>query len=108
MSQCGRLPNSQMGTPMAASPRPEEPQPTRGIQCSDCRNVARTSYYALNDRPICARCKPQYAERIARANGPGAWPRTVTLGVLAALGGALLTAIGISLIGPVRIICGVA
>lgn len=92
---------------MAASARPEEPQRTRGVQCSDCRNVSRTSYYALNDRPICARCKPQYAERIARAKGPGAWARTVTLAVLAALGGAILTAIGISLIGPVRIICGV-
>lgn len=92
---------------MAASARPEEPQKTRGVQCSECGTVSRVSYYALNERPICARCKPQYAERIDRAKGPGAWSRTVALAVLAALGGAILTAIGISLIGPVRIICGV-
>ena len=94
---------------MAASPvpSPEQPQNIRGIQCSDCRNVSRTAYYALNERPVCARCKQQYAERIARATGPGAWPRTVIQAMLVALAGAVLTAIGISIFGMVRIACSV-
>jgi hypothetical protein len=93
---------------MAASAVPTpEPQRTRGIQCSDCRSVSRTSYYALNDRPVCARCKQQYAERIALAKGPGAMTRTVLLGMGAAVGGAILTAIGISIFGMMRILCSV-
>ena len=94
---------------MAASavPNPEQPQRVRGIQCSDCRNVSRTAYYALNERPVCARCKPQYAERIARAKGAGAMARTVVQGILAALGGALLTALGISIFGMIRILCSI-
>ena len=81
---------------MAASPlpAPEQPQPVRGMQCSDCRNVSRTSYYALNERPVCVRCKQQYAERIARAKAPGAWGRTVIQGFNAAAVGALVTALG--------------
>jgi hypothetical protein len=94
---------------MAASPipSPEEPERVRGIQCSDCRNVSRVSYYALNDRPICARCKQQYADRIARAKAPGAWARTVFQGVNAASVGAVITAIGISIFGFTRILCAI-
>jgi hypothetical protein len=94
---------------MAASPipQPEEPQRVRGIQCSDCKNVSRTSYYALNERPLCVRCKQQYADRIARATAPGAWGRTVIQGVNAAGLGALLTALCITIFGFTRILCAV-
>jgi len=94
---------------MAASPlpAPEQPQPVRGMQCSDCRNVSRTSYYALNERPVCVRCKQQYAERIARAKAPGAWGRTVIQGFNAAAVGALVTALGITIFGFTRILCAV-
>lgn len=92
---------------MAASARPDEPQRVRGIHCSDCKSPSRTSYYVLNERPLCARCKPKYAERIALAKGPGAMARTVGLGLVAALVGAILTAIGISLFGLVRVLCAV-
>lgn len=93
---------------MAASAVPTpEPQRTRGISCSDCKNVSRTSYYVLNDRPLCARCKPKYSERIDRATGPGAMSRTVVQGTLAAVGGAVLTAIGISVFGMMRVLCSV-
>src|SRR2546423_1531942 len=93
---------------MAASAVPSpEPQRVRGIQCSDCRNVSRTSYYALNERPVCARCKQQYPERIALAKGPGALTRTIVQGVAAAVGGAILTAIGLSIFGLIRILCSV-
>ena len=94
---------------MAASPvpSPEEPQRPRGVQCSDCRNVSRTAYYALNERPICARCRQQYVDRIARAKAPGAWRRTVFQGFNAASLGALVTALGISIFGMTRILCAV-
>jgi hypothetical protein len=94
---------------MAASPLPvpERPERVRGIQCSDCRNVSRISYYALNERPVCVRCKQQYAERIARATAPGAWGRTVIHGFNAAALGALVTALSISIFGFTRILCAV-
>ena len=93
---------------MAASPIPNpEPDRRRGMQCSDCRNVSRTSYYALNERPVCVRCKQQYAQRIELAKGPGAMTRCVMLGSLAAIAGAILTAIGISIFGLMRILCSV-
>jgi hypothetical protein len=94
---------------MAASPvpSPEQPQRVRGIQCSDCRSVSRTTYWALNERPVCAKCKQQYAERIQRATGPGAMTRVLVQGILAALGGAIITAIGISIFGMTRILFSV-
>src|SRR5690349_19708029 len=94
---------------MTASPvpNPEEPKRVHAIQCSDCRNVSRISYYALNERPICARCKLQYAERIARAKGHGAWNRAVFQGFNAASIGALVTALSITLFGLTRMICAV-
>src|SRR5947209_6260748 len=94
---------------MAASPIPsrEEPERVRGIQCSDCRNVSRISYYALNDRPVCVRCKQQYADRIARGTAPGAWGRAVFQGLNAASVGAVVTALGISIFGFTRILCAV-
>jgi hypothetical protein len=96
-------------TSMAASPvpSPEQPQRVRGIQCSDCRNVSRTTYWALNERPVCAKCKQQYAERIQRATGPGAMTRVLVQGIFAALGGAIITAIGISIFGMTRILFSV-
>ena len=93
---------------MAASAVPNpQPQRNRGIQCSDCKNVSRTTYYALNERPVCAKCREGYVERIDRATAPGAMTRVVMQGVLAALAGAVLTAIGISLFGATRILISV-
>jgi hypothetical protein len=86
---------------------PQQPQNIRGIQCSDCKNVSRSYYYALNERPVCTRCKQQYADRIARATAPGAWGRTVIQGVNAAGLGALVTAIGITIVGFTRILMAV-
>src|SRR5690348_7577157 len=92
-----------MADPVSAAEQPR----TSGMQCSDCRNVSRTYYYALNERPVCAKCKQQYGERIARATAPGAWGRTVIQGVNAAGVGALITALGISIFGFTRILCAV-
>ena len=93
-----------MADPVSAA---EQPQHIRGMQCSDCKNVSRSYYYALNERPVCAKCKQQYAERIAKGTAPGAWGRTVIQGVNAAGVGALVTAIGITIFGFTRILCAV-
>ena len=93
---------------MAASAVPNpQPQRSRGMQCSDCKEVSRTTYFALNERPVCAKCRQGYAERIDRATAPGAMTSVVMQGVLAALGGAVVTAIGISIFGATRILISV-
>jgi len=99
-------PTIAMADPVSAH-LPQEPQRIRGMQCSDCKNVSRTYYYALNERPVCTKCKQQYGERIARATAPGAWGRTVIHGVNAASIGALITALGITIFGFTRILCAV-
>ena len=35
----------------------------------------RTQYFALNERPICAKCRPQFAKMIARGVGAAAMRR---------------------------------
>ena len=61
--------------------------------CSECRAPMRSQYYALNERPICAKCRPQYAKMIQRGTGSAAMRRAVTQGALTtALGAAALAA----------------
>ena len=63
----------------------------------------RDRYFALNDRPICEKCRPAYAERIARCDGPGAMWRVGLQGGLIALAGAVVLAIAISIFAPLRL-----
>ena len=74
------------------------------LWCSDCRTPMRDRYFALNDRPICATCRPAYAERIKRADGPGAVWRVGMQGGLIALAGAITLAIAISIFAPLRLL----
>jgi hypothetical protein len=94
---------------MSASQRPttNAPQRSRGLQCSDCKTVLRTHYYALNERPVCAKCREPYAERIQLGAGPGAMTRTLLYGVGAALIGAVLTGLGLRIFGLLRMVCAV-
>lgn len=55
----------------------------------------RTQYFALNERPICAKCRPQFAKMIERGVGAAAMRRAVTQGVLTTLLGAAALAIGV-------------
>jgi hypothetical protein len=55
----------------------------------------RTQYFALNERPICAKCRPQFAKMIARGVGAAAMRRAVTQGVLTMLAGAAALAAGV-------------
>lgn len=63
--------------------------------CSECRAAMRTQYFALNERPICAKCRPQYAKMIERGVGPAAMRRAVIQGVLTTLAGAAALAAGV-------------
>lgn len=81
--------------PTTAAP----PPPALFMSCSECRAPMRDKYYALNDRPICAKCRPAYARKIARTDGPGAIWRVGFQGALiAVLGGAVL--FGVSSVFP--------
>jgi hypothetical protein len=55
----------------------------------------RTQYFALNERPICAKCRPQFAKMIQRGVGAAAMRRAVTHGVLTTLLGAAALAVGV-------------
>jgi hypothetical protein len=63
--------------------------------CSDCRTALRTQYFALNERPICAKCRPQYAEQIRLGTGAAAMQRAVMHGGITAVIGAAALAIGV-------------
>src|SRR5688572_902476 len=63
--------------------------------CSECRAPMRTQYFALNERPICAKCRPQFAKMIARGVGAAAMRRALTQGALTTLLGAAALAIGV-------------
>ena len=55
----------------------------------------RTQYFALNERPICAKCRPQFAKMIARGVGAAAMRRAVAQGVLTTVLGAAALAVGV-------------
>lgn len=55
----------------------------------------RTQYFALNERPICAKCRPQFAKLIERGVGAAAMRRAVTQGLLTTLLGAAALAAGV-------------
>src|SRR5687768_1122107 len=63
--------------------------------CSECRAPMRTQYFALNERPICAKCRPQFAKMIQRGVGTAAMRRAVTHGILTTLLGAAALAAGV-------------
>ena len=63
--------------------------------CSECRAPMRTQYFALNERPICAKCRPQFAKMIERGVGTAAMRRAVTQGILITLLGAAALAAGV-------------
>ncbi len=55
----------------------------------------RTQYFALNERPICAKCRPQFAKMIQRGVGAAAMQRAVIQGALTTLLGAAALAAGV-------------
>jgi len=73
------------------------------LWCSDCRAPMRAQYYVVNDRPLCAKCRPPYARRIERTDGRGAMWRVGLQGGLVALIGAAVLAAAISIFPPTRL-----
>src|SRR5215207_1771324 len=74
------------------------------LWCSDCRAPMRAQYYVVNDRPLCAKCRPPYARRIERTDGRGAMWRVGLEGGLVALIGAAVLAGAISIFPPTRLL----
>ena len=85
---------NQSAEPAAAAPY---------LWCSDCRAPMRAQYYVVNDRPLCAKCRPPYARRIERTDGRGAMWRVGLQGGLVALIGAAVLAGAISVFPPLRV-----
>lgn len=77
------------------------------LPCSDCRTAIRTYYYALETRPLCARCKVPYAAQIARGSGPGSLRRVILHGGRTALACAVLLGIGVLAFGLLRALVAV-
>lgn len=64
----------------------------------------RDTYFALNERPICAKCKPAYAEKIRRTDGQGAMLRVGLQGGIVAVIGTIVLIALISMFPPFRIL----
>ena len=73
------------------------------LSCSDCRAPMRAQYYVVNERPICAKCRPPYARRIERTDGRGAMLRVGLQGGLVALIGVVVLGASIYAFPPLRL-----
>jgi hypothetical protein len=74
------------------------------MSCSECHATMRDRYFALNERPICAKCWPAFAARIERGRGPGAFQRAFLHGLVVALIGAAVLGTLVLFIPFVRIV----
>ena len=68
----------------------------------------RDRYFALNERPICAKCRPAFAKRIERGTGASAFRRAALHGLLAAFAGAAVLGTGVLFIPFLRIFVVIA
>ena len=82
---------------------PATPDAALYMSCSECRAPMREKYFSMNERPICAKCCPQYARRIKRTDGPGAIWRVGLQGALVALVGVVVLVVVITIFPPARI-----
>jgi hypothetical protein len=69
-------------------PEPATPPPAPHMGCSECRAPMRDRYFALNERPICAKCRPKFVQMIERGTGPTAFRRALLHGLATGLVGA--------------------
>jgi hypothetical protein len=88
------------------APPPAAPEPY--MSCSECRATMRDRYFALNERPICAKCRPEFAKRIERGTGSAAFQRALLQGLVTALVGAAVLGTGVLFIPFVRIFVVIA
>src|SRR5918999_2060235 len=97
------------GSGNAPDPKPA-PAPVSAayMACSECRATMRDRYFALNERPICAKCRPAFAQRIERGTGSAAFQRAAFHGLFIALAGAAVLGTGVLFFPFVRIFIVVA
>jgi hypothetical protein len=91
---------------MSESTTPETPPPAAPppfMSCSECKAPIRGRYYALNERPICGKCRMPYAKTIERSEGPGAFTRAVMQGGIVAVAGAVALAGIVTVFPPAKI-----
>ena len=80
--------------PPAAPAESAPPVQSKFIWCSDCRSAIRTHYFALDTRPLCGKCRVEYARAIEHARGSAGFREALVKG-----GGiALACAAGLGLI----------
>jgi hypothetical protein len=87
-----------------ADEAPERVPPA--LPCSDCKTVLRTSYFVMNERPVCPRCRAGYKARVDRGTGSAALLRAIGYGGGAALLGAVLFALFLLVAPALRILGG--
>ena len=78
--------SNEPNTPEGAEPAAK---PVLFMACSECKAPMRDKYFALNERPICAKCKPTFAKRIERGTSGAAFWRSAFTGLGVALAGAV-------------------
>jgi hypothetical protein len=87
-----------------ASGAHEQPaKPVLFMACSECKSPMRDKYFALNERPICAKCKPAFAKRIDRGTTTAAFWRSAFHGLGVALLGAIAMGAVVTVFGFARI-----
>jgi hypothetical protein len=98
------------GNGKAPDPAPVDPPPAPEpvMACSECRAPMRTQYYALNERPICGKCRPVFAKRIQRGTGSAAFQRAFLHGLATAIIGAVVLGTGVLFIPFLRIFVVIA
>jgi hypothetical protein len=79
------------------------PKPVLFMACSECKAPMRDKYFALNERPICPKCKPGYARRIERGTSTTSFLRSASMGLGVALVGAVAMAAVVSIFPFARI-----
>jgi hypothetical protein len=73
------------------------------LPCSDCKEVMRMSYFALEGRPLCAKCRMPYQQKVQFGTGPAAMRRAVLYGAAAATVGAIVLGIVVLAFGFGRV-----
>jgi hypothetical protein len=89
-----------------AAPEELPEVPKAALACSDCKTVLRMSYFVMNERPVCPRCRAGYKAKVDRGTGTAAFLRAMAYGGGAALAGAVLFGAFLMLAPGIRILGG--
>jgi len=89
-----------------AEPEELPDQPKAALPCSDCKTVLRMSYFVMNERPVCPRCRAGYKAKVDRGTGTAAFLRATAYGGSAALAGAALFGAFLMIAPGIRVLGG--